>query len=123
MTFPQFRKNVAALCERLGIETGADNRVQEKDLKVMSLCFWTDDRSITIAGTDMNRASRLFFQDLVPEEGRQNYSTQSYISCDRTFSDRFTEFFAEMLEHEPGTGVHPLLDAARTATMVEIFWK
>lgn len=119
MTFPKFKEHVAALCDKVGII----NPVQEADLKVMSLRFWTDDKSITIAGTDMNRASRLFFQDLVPEKWRINLSTQSYITCDAAFTDRFTEFFAEVLDHEPGTGVHPLLDAARTATMVEIFWK
>ncbi len=119
MDFPQFKRNVSALCDELEIE----NPVQEKDLQVMALCFWTDDRSITIAGTDMNRVSRLFFQELVPEGERRNYSTKSYITCDSAFTALFNEFFAEMLDHEPGTGVHPLLDAARTATMVEVFWK
>lgn len=119
MDFPKFKGNVKALCKKLGIE----NPVQERDVRVMALCFWTDNRSVTIPGTDMNRASRLFFQELVPEGERRNYSTKSYITCDSAFTARFNEFFAEMLEHEPRKGVHPLLDAARTATMAEVFWK
>ncbi len=119
MDCPRFKGNVSALCAKLGIE----NPVQEKDVRVVSLCFWTEDKPLAITGTDMNRASRLFFQDLVPESGRRNYSINSYISCGEEFRSRFNEFFAEMLEHEPGTGIHPLLDAARTATMVEVIWK
>ena len=119
MDFPQFKRNVSALCDELEIE----NPILERRVRVMSLCFWTDDRPVTIPGTDLNRAQRLFFQELVPEDGRRNYSIKSYITCDSAFVALFTEFFAEMLDHEPGTGVHPLLDAARTATMVEVFWK
>lgn len=53
-----YRDRVHAMCNALGIA----NPIREEDLTVKAVSFWVNGDWVNIAGTDMNRAGRLFFQ-------------------------------------------------------------
>ncbi len=55
-----YRENVQALCEKLGIP----NPIREEDLLISAISFYIEDEPLRIEGTEMNRAGRLFFQQL-----------------------------------------------------------
>jgi hypothetical protein len=120
LEFPLYRQNVVKLCKQFGIP---HNPIPAGTVKVMVLTFWCDGVPITIAGTDMNRAGRLYFGSLVPEEDRRSYSPGSSVVLDEEMHRDMEGFFADLWNHEPGQGTHKLLDAARRAQLVEVFWE
>lgn len=114
-----YRDNVQALADKRSIP----NPLEEKDINVGGLRFWTDDGPVTIMGTDMNRGGRLFFQEEAENTPRITESIPGSLDTDGAFRARAAAFFAEVWEHEPGMGTHPVLDAIRVATKVDLYWK
>ena len=113
-----YRDNVSMLAAKLGISN--DPSLDEKDLKIFSLVFYDEDGAYTeIRGTDMNRGSRLFFQDYAATEDGK---CEAILRCDEALKVKAAEYFAELWD-DPERGKRRLLDALRTATSVVIHWK
>lgn len=114
-----YRDNVQAVADKRGIQ----NPLLEQDLAVGGMKFWTPDGPVTIMATDMNRGSRLFFMEQADAEPRITESIPGTLTVDDRFRQAAALYFAELWDHEPGKGTHPVLDAIRTATKVDLFWK
>ncbi len=114
-----YRDNVQALADKRSIP----NPLEEKDINVGGLRFWTDDGPVTIMGTDMNRGGRLFFQEEAENTPRITESIPGTLEIDNRFRERAAAFFAEVWDDKPGTGTHPILDAIRASRQVDLYWK
>jgi hypothetical protein len=111
-----YRDNVAALCEKRGIE----NPIREEDLTVMQVCFSTGQGAICVGATDMNRAGRLFFQEYVENDGNRTVLVKG-LTLD--LLKRLAElFFAENWADAESAG-RQMLVLFKKSTMLVVEWK
>jgi hypothetical protein len=109
----QYRKNVQALCERLGLP----NPIREEDLMIARLSFYSRFSVIHIDATEMNRAGRLFFQERFKE---QKY--QGSIQLTTPLRQEAAEFFAENWQDAEEKG-RKMLITIKHARHFIIKWK
>ncbi len=109
-----YRDNVQAAADKRNIP----NPLEESDIAIASLTFWGDDGPIPIAGTDMNRAGRFFFQILAEELPRMTESLPGSLECDRYLREEAAKFFAERWENDT-----PIFVAIRTSKKVDLKWR
>lgn len=107
-----YRSNVQALCESRHIS----NPIEEKDIKIKSLHFQgKNGLDVLIEATDMNRAGRLFIQDVVDHM----QPPPRVVSCRPQIQRWAAAFFAERWMNPPGA----MLRALQEADTVTITWK
>jgi len=112
-----YRQRVQTMCDELGI----NNPIQEEDVKVESLSFLILGKWQPIAGTDMNRAGRLFFQnwfaqDICPGLVNEHYWDDGLI---RHFAETH---FKELWDDAEEKG-RALIIALKHSSAVRIHWK
>ena len=113
-----YRDNVTALAKKLGVSN--DPILREEDITVAQVTFVRNDGSVTnIPATDMNRADRLFFQNLATDDREEN-GWNGIIERDENLLRAAAEHFAELWEPGPVPGKRKLLDALRDPRCVEI---
>lgn len=115
MAFERYKANVQRLADACGIE----NPLREQDLLIAALLFRTlDGRETQILGTDLNRAGRLYFEDVC------TFPTfrASRIGYGERFIQNAMEYFGELSE-DVGKGTRPLIDAVASSNFVTIVWK
>ncbi|MDE2021885.1 MAG: hypothetical protein KGI71_03145 [Patescibacteria group bacterium] len=113
-----YRDNVNALARKLGISN--DPGLREEDILVAQVTFVRKDGNVTnSAGTDMNRAGRLFFQALATESEEED-DWNGIMGCDEKLLKAATEYFAELWEPNPVPGKRKMLDALRDPRCVQI---
>lgn len=109
--------NVTTLCAKLGITN--DPTIREEDLLVAGVSFRIHGEWVYIAGTPLNRASRLFFQS---RARRRPGFTELKISRGSVFYIETAEFFVgrwdDAIMHP-----RPLLLAFQSANDMLIHWK
>lgn len=110
-------ENVNALCAKLGISN--DPVIREEDLIVAGVSFRINGEWTYIAGSALNRASRLFFQS---RGVRRPGFTELKIWHGSVFYIETAEFFVgrwdDAIMHP-----RPLLLAFQSATNMLIHWK
>lgn len=112
-----YRDNVSALAKDLGISN--DPGLREEDILVAQVSFVRDDGSVTnIPATDMNRAGRLFFQNLAMRGGDWDGVLHAYEFGEIREDAR--RYFAELWEPNPVPGKRKMLDALRDTQCVQI---
>ncbi len=109
----QYRKNVQAMCDRLGLA----NPIQEKDLSIARISFYSWFSVIHIDGTDMNRSGRLFFQERF---GEKKYT--GTIQITETLRLEASKFFAENWIDATEKG-RKMLVALKSSQRFKIQWK
>jgi hypothetical protein len=111
-----YQDNVTALATKLGISNNP--RLREEDITVAQISFVRADGYVTnIEATDLNRAGRLFFQDLATDD---DGSWTGVIECNDELLRAASEYFAELWEPNPVPGKRKMLDALRDPLCVEI---
>lgn len=109
----QYRKNVQAMCDRLGLP----NPIQENDIVIQAITFYSKDQEKRIEGTDMNCAGRLFFQDrLLPNRYK------SRLAIDSLLIKAAQNFFAENWNDAEENG-RQMLIAIKSARRYKVHWK
>jgi hypothetical protein len=112
----QYRKNVQAMCDRIGISN--DPKIRDEDVKIYSVKIYQIGLPgpIEIMGVDTNRASRVYLQEVFcgKDEG--------FLSAD--FKQKAAAFFAELWEDAESAG-RPLLIALKNpfSYLIKIQWK
>lgn len=111
----QYRKNVQAMCDRLGLP----NPIREEDVALDRMIFYTGNTAVyTIHGTEMNRAGRMFLQE--------KFSGEGYRSGNVFLSEKFSEVaaihFAELWLDAEEVG-RSLVLAIKKSHMIHLNWK
>ena len=115
MAFELYKANVQRLADACGIE----NPLREEDLLIAALVFKTlDGHETHILGSNLNRASRLFFENACTFPTFRAYRI-GYNEC---FIKNAMEYFGE-LSDDVGKGTRPLFDAIAVSNFVTIIWK
>lgn len=109
----QYLKNVQAMCDRLGLP----NPINEDDLQIKSISFYTATRVNWIEGTDMNRAGRLFFQEQMGVS-----RSSGPIAITESLRASAASFFAENW-HDAQEKGRKMLIAFHGASRFRIDWK
>ena len=110
----QYRKNVQALCDRLGFP----NPIREEDLIVWDVYFRVGDKEVAVMGTPWNRAGRLFLQDQLNFIGKFS----NFVEVRKSDRKKAADFFAENWLDAEEKG-RQMLIAFKRATGVRIHWK
>ena len=111
-----YQDNVSVLAAKLGVSNNP--RLREEDITVVQVSFVRSDGSVTnIEATDMNRAGRLFFQDLATDD---DGGWAGIVECDEKLLRSAAEYFAELWEPNPVPGKRKMLDALRDPQCVEV---
>jgi hypothetical protein len=91
----QYYDNIAAMCQRLGI----NNPVQEVDVKIESLIFLFGNQcEVTVRGSELNRAGRIYFQELFCLETHRINSVNINDCFKRNAAKHFAEFWNDAEE-------------------------
>ena len=116
-----YRDNV----DKLAADRGIPNPLEDKDIAVSGMTYWTSEGSIIVDASSMNRVIRLFLQSRAemlkhPATG----ALPGRLEVDDGLLAAAAEFFSELWDHEPGLGTHKNLDALRAAKgrIVELHW-
>lgn len=116
-----YRDNVSAMAKKLGVSN--DPALREDSLGIAQLSFIQADGTVTnIAGSDMNRGGRLFFQYWATND---DGTWLTGLDCNDRLRQLAADYFAELWEPNPEPGKRKLLDAIREPknTSIEILWK
>ena len=115
MAFEKYKANVQRLADRRNIV----NPLCEEDLAIAGFVFRTlDGHETQILGSDLNRAGRLYFEDVCSFPSFRAIRI-GYGEC---FVQNALEYFGELSE-DVGKGTCPLIDAVASSNFVTIIWK
>lgn len=113
----QYRKNVQAMCDRLGVSNNP--RIDEDDVAIDRMIFYCGNTAVyTIHGTDMNRAGRLFLQEKFSGTGYRVHQ----VMLSEKFADHAAIHFAELWLDAEEKG-RALILAIKNSHRIILNWK
>lgn len=111
----QYRRNVQAMCDRLGLP----NPVREDDVFIDRIIFYFRNTAVaTVHGTKMNQAGRLFLQEKFSGPGYR----ADKVSISKKFNEIAAAHFAELWLDADEKG-RSLILAIKRSDLIILNWK
>ncbi|HVM58753.1 MAG TPA: hypothetical protein VMT80_00235 [Candidatus Paceibacterota bacterium] len=116
MAFEQYKTNVQALCAKRGI----GNPIQEHDLQIAAVGFRDNMAgTVWVHQTEMNRAGRLFVEELLAERRKQQQSLQNILPVAlEPLRAKIRDFFTDELWNDSGPDKRTLVFHLKTADTI-----